>query len=88
MKRNTVLAGQSFLDKVVELTGNIENAFEMSLLNNVEINRSVPVGSVVASTIKKRKAVVALFNDLNSPATEIKREQNEYYLPGEFPYSF
>ena len=88
MKRNTVLSGQSFLDKVVELTGNIENAFEMSLQNNVKVNQSVAVGSVVTSTIKKRKAVVALFNDLNSPATEINRQQSDYYLPGEFPFSF
>lgn len=88
MKRNTVLAGQSFLDKVVELTGNIENAFDMSLLNKVRANQPMSTGTIITSTIKKRKAVVALFNDLNSPATEINRQQNDYYLPGEFPYSF
>lgn len=88
MKRNTVLSGQSFLDKVVELTGNIENAYQMSLLNKVNVNQKMNVGTTVAPTIKKRKAVVALFNDLNSPATEINRQLIDYYLPGEFPYSF
>lgn len=88
MKSNIVYPGQSFLDKVVELSGDIENAFDMATLNNQNQNFRIEVGSTVISTVKKRKRIVALFNDLNRPATEQNTVTIDYYLPGEFPYSF
>jgi hypothetical protein len=35
-----VYQGQSFLDKVIEMTGSVDNAFGMAIENNVSITDS------------------------------------------------
>jgi flavin-binding protein dodecin len=85
---NTVYAGQSFLDKVVELTGSVENAFQMATVNGISISDTLDVGSTIEAAGTIKKAIVARFNDLNRPATLYTEVEDNYELPGEFPLSF
>lgn len=88
---NKIYQGQSYLDKVMELTGSAENAFEMAILNGRSITDDVVIGQELKSSAVTRKRVVALFNGFNRPATDIRNSiaiQFEYELPGEFPLSF
>ena len=87
----TVYAGQTFLDKVVELTGSVENAFKMSLLNGISITDELTIGQSVVASPVTRKSVVSTFNDFNRPATDFNEAEVEqlFELPGgEFPISF
>lgn len=66
-----VFAGQSFLDKVLETTGSIDNALEMSILNGVSITDNVIVGEELQVLPISNKVVVSYFNEFNRPATAI-----------------
>lgn len=90
-----VYAGQSFLDKVIETTGSIDNAFEMSLLNDMSITDDLIVGSELKIAKVTNLFVVNYFNENNRPATIITTHPTEqtieidYRFPqGEFPISF
>lgn len=88
MSKNLVCAGQSFLNKVVECTGDIANAVEMAILNRINITDDIIPGSEVIPSAITNKSVVAFFNEFNRPATNISQalEIDEYGLPeGEFP---
>lgn len=90
---NVVLSGQSFFNKVVQATGDIDNAFEMMLQNNMqEVTNRLSTGQSLKSSAVTNWDVVVFFEDLE-PATfrdGIKEEINylDYLFPGEFPYSF
>lgn len=73
MSDKKVYQGQSFLDKVLETTGSIENAFEMALLNGVSITDDVEIGQDVAATAVSNKFIKANFNEKNRPATATDR---------------
>ncbi|NJB83610.1 hypothetical protein [Wenyingzhuangia aestuarii] len=72
-----VKQGQSFLDKVTQLTGSYENALEMALLNNVSVtDDAVLKTEYKASTITKT-GVVSFFKSHDEPATAISVAQQE-----------
>lgn len=89
---NEVRPGQTFINKVIELTGDIENAFEMMQLNGLEsIASGVIPGTKVKTSAVTDFEVVEYFID-KLPATgfeiRIKTVQvNDYLLPGLLPYS-
>jgi hypothetical protein len=75
MNNKIVRQGQSFLDKVLETTGSVENAFEMSILNGVSVTDDVVIGQELKASAVTLKAVVSKFNDKKCPATAITMEQ-------------
>lgn len=92
MSDKIVYSGQSFLDKVLENTGSIEAAFEMALLNNMNVTDDVAVGSELKTSPIIDNYVFNYFDNTNRPATNyllIAEEIiNEYEFPqGEFPIS-
>jgi hypothetical protein len=71
MSKKIVYQGQSFLDKVLETTGSIENAFEMGLLNGISVTDDVIVGSELKIGTITKGVIADFFNALNRPATGI-----------------
>ena len=69
--------GQSFLDKVIEQTGDIENTFDMALLNNASITDDLVVGAYVKVSTVTKKSVVDFYNEYNRPATALTNEQQQ-----------
>lgn len=73
--------GQSFLDKVLEATGSIDNCFEMAVLNNMSITDELIRGSVLqASPVTNRRAV-AEWNKNNLPATALSNIEFTLVVP-------
>jgi len=60
-----VLSGQSFLDKVIEDTGNMEMAFEMALGNGLSITHELEVGTELKPFGTIKKQVVIFFWQMN-----------------------
>lgn len=88
MSKNITYSGQSFYNKVVECTGDIENAFAMLLLNKkTSTTERLKVGEVLKSPEVTDFEVVDYFTEFNRPAT-IGVQKENYMLPGEFPFSF
>jgi hypothetical protein len=75
MSKNIVYQGQSFLDKVLETTGSIENAFEMALLNGLSITEDVAIGVNLKSSEVNKPNTASFFNEFNKPATALTQEQ-------------
>ena len=71
MSNKIIYSGQSFLDKVIELTGSIENAFEMALLNKIMITDDVKIGNELQQSKITNRAIVDYFNSNNRPLLEI-----------------
>jgi hypothetical protein len=91
MSKAVVYQGQSFLDKIVECTGDIDNAFEMMLLNSISITEELHLGRVLKKSKITDYEIVACFTEMNKPATKkIVTTNNliDYSFPGEFPFSF
>lgn len=92
MSKNVIYQGQSFLDKVVECTGDIDNAFVMSLLNGFSMTDNRDIGETILAPVPTRKAIVSVFTEKNRPATANKYVDDIieiYEFPlGEFPISF
>lgn len=84
MDKNIVYSGQSFLNKVVECTGDVANAFEMAVLNGINIHDDVSVGTELVQATITKKGVVDYFNETNRPATALI-EENYGFPEGEFP---
>lgn len=72
-----IYQGQSFLDKVIEQTGDIENAFEMALFNNASITDDLVVGTYLKVSTVTKKSVVDFYNEYNRPATVLTNEQHQ-----------
>ena len=89
MSREKTYSGQSFYNKVVECTGDIENAFAMLLLNKkTSTTERLQVGEVLKVSEVTDFEVVDYFTELNRPATLGVSKKENYLLPGEFPFSF
>lgn len=69
--------GQSFLDKVIEQTGDVENTFDMALLNNASITDDLVVGAYLKVNTVTKKSVVDFYNEYNRPATALTNEQQQ-----------
>jgi len=76
MSDKIVYQGQSFLDKVLETTGSVENAFEMAILNGVSITDDVEIAQQVVAAKVSNKAVKSIFNEYSRPATAMKKRPN------------
>ncbi len=72
---NTVFVNQSFFDKVIETTGDLENAFEVAILNEVSITDKLLVGSVIKAETITNSVVAGYFDELTKAATELNNEQ-------------
>jgi hypothetical protein len=77
MNDKIVYQGQSFLDKVLETTGSIENAFEMALLNGVSVTEDIGIGQELKVSPVTNKVIVDLFGEFNKPATMVTAIQIE-----------
>lgn len=84
--------GQSFFDVVLVGSGNILNAVEMALKNNMSITSDVETGSFLSVSGVERKAVTRVFTH-RYPATALTKESSseltglDYVLPGILPLS-
>ena len=72
-----VKQGQSFLDMVVQGTGSIENAFEMSIANERSITDELAIGEEIAATSITNKIIQKLLSQ-NEPATAIANYGFDY----------
>ena len=79
MSKTKVYSGQSFLNKVVEATGSLDNAFAMGLLNGRSITDEYIVSEALLSTSKTNFGVVAFFRE-RKPATAIT-ESHKAIIP-------
>lgn len=75
--------GQSFLDKVIEMTGSVDNAFAMALENNVSITDALAIGTVLTYSGVVTKSVSSLFGDSNRCATAITKQNHELIVADE-----
>lgn len=69
-------AGQSFLDRLLQQTGTVENAFEMALENGVSITDDLVIGLSLNTSGVIKKSVTEIFIN-NEPATAL---QNEFVI--------
>lgn len=70
-----VKQGQSFIDKVTQLTGSYENALEAAILNNRSITDTPVIGEILKMPGVTNKRVALFFANINEPATTITQEQ-------------
>lgn len=77
----TVKQGQSFLDKAIELTGSVENAFAMAKLNRISVSQELATGAEVIPSAVTKKAIVQQWDGKNIPATAMTNEQQGVILP-------
>lgn len=77
-----VKQGQSFFDMVLQGTGNIDNAFEMAVLNNRIMTDCLEIGDLITPSEVTDKRITSLFNANNLPATALADRGGEY--PGGF----
>lgn len=91
MSKNIVHNGQTFFNKVIECTGDIDNAFAMMILNKKKsLTDNDSIGTELKTTTITDYDVVDFYED-RKPATKQKITiipEFDYLLPGEFPYSF
>lgn len=78
MSNKIVYQGQSFLDKVLETTGSIDNAFEMSIVNGICITDDVVIGEELKATSVTVKAAVSIFNEKMRPSTGLRKTDESF----------
>jgi hypothetical protein len=91
MSKNIVHSGQTFFNKVIECTGDIDNAFVMMLLNKKKsLTDTDIVGTELKATTITDYDVVDFYEDRKPATKQIIKiiPEFDYLLPGEFPYSF
>lgn len=66
-----VKQGQSFLDKVLQSTGSVDDALAMAILNGKSITEDLDIGEELECAIVSNKRVVAHFAMNSEPATNI-----------------
>ena len=72
--------GQSFLDKVIEQTGSLDNAFEMALLNNLSLTDGLQIGSELSTAGTVKRGIVSLFGKNNKPATALAISRRSVFI--------
>lgn len=70
-----VKQGQSFLDKVTQLTGSYEHALAAAVLNNRSITDTPVIGEIFIMPSNINNKAIAFFNCLNEPATLATAQQ-------------
>lgn len=80
--------GQSFLDIVLESTGNRENFILMAHKNNVSITDVLNIGTEIQVTGKKKKRIIEMFGENNIPASLTNNDNVlDFLFPNLFPIS-
>lgn len=72
MKEVKAKAGQSFLDLVIQTTGDIKNAFAMAKKNGRSLTDDIDVGDVFETIAPTEIDITRLFGAHNLPATSIQ----------------
>ncbi|MWB92995.1 hypothetical protein GON26_01350 [Flavobacterium sp. GA093] len=75
--------GQSFCDLVIQGTGNIENAVEMAILNNLSITDNLSIDQVLMPAGKENKSILEIWSEYNLPATALTDENLSVIIPDE-----
>jgi len=75
--------GQSFFDLVIQGTGNIENAFAMSVLNGISITDEMVIDQEIIPEGKQEPSIVELWSENNLPATALTDENTDLILPAQ-----
>ncbi|MEY4902575.1 MAG: hypothetical protein RLZZ292_390 [Bacteroidota bacterium] len=78
-----VYQGQSFLDKVIEMTGSVDNAFAMAVENNRSITDTLAIGTILTYSGAVTKSITSLFNENNRCATALTKQNQELIIPDE-----
>jgi hypothetical protein len=68
---NKVKQGQSFADKVIQLTGGLDAMLTVAVENDKSITDNLQIGESLKTTVQTKKRVIAFFNLNNEPATKI-----------------
>lgn len=73
-----VKQGQSFLDKVLQQTGSVDNALQNAIDTGKSITDSLSIGKEFKSSVVTHNSVVAFFKANDEPATWLtENEENE-----------
>ena len=78
--KSKVKQGQSFLDKVLQLTGSIETALDVSMATGIGITDDLPIDTLIETDLVKNRRIVEMFNkeDNTEPATAIKNYTDDF----------
>lgn len=74
--------GQSFLDLVIQGTGDVYNAFEMALKNNRNLTDDLKIGEEIQASQITNNRVVNLFSLSHKPATAFNKNDLPPVLEG------
>jgi len=69
-----VKQGQSLLDKAIQLTGSIENALDLAILNGKSITDQLLVGETIMPSRITNKRTVNFYKTIDEPATNATLE--------------
>jgi hypothetical protein len=75
--------GQSFFDLVIQGTGNIENAFAMSILNGISMTDTIVIDQELLPAGKQETTIIELWSENNLPATALTDENTDLIVPAE-----
>jgi hypothetical protein len=75
--------GQSFFDLVIQATGNIENAFAMSVLNGISMTDEMVIDQELLPAGKQETTIIELWSENNLPATALTDENTDLIVPAE-----
>jgi hypothetical protein len=90
-KTTTAQQGQSFLDIVLQSTGNLEDMFEMAMINDIAITDDLEIGETIQITTITNKYIVSQWQEGKEPATAIDsqtvilKEGLEYWAIENYP---
>jgi len=73
-----VLAGQNFLDKLLELTGSIDDALSVAELNDMGITDDISKGNYIKAKRIVDKKTVDFFKKHQPPATAIANYVDDF----------
>ena len=72
-----VKQGQSLLDKAVQLTGSIQNALDLAILNGKSVTDQLVVGETISPSKITNKRVVNYYKTIGEPATNATLQEIE-----------
>lgn len=75
--------GQSFLDMVIQATGDIDNAFAMSLANGVSMSDRTNIGQTINPIAVTNQRIQSLFSEDQIPATALSNYEQLLSQPNE-----
>lgn len=76
-----VKQGQSFFDMVIQGTGDINQAFDMAVLNQLSATDRLSIGDIIEPNKNLKTSIVRLFQKDNIPATELNNDHEILTVP-------